>query len=89
MRVCIQIEDFLLCKVLFLPPESVTRVRVIPVNFKASINGRQVVEAGVTLGYFQLQTAAFKGRNEVVCACRAALSVGGPPTATAFCREVD
>lgn len=73
----------------FLPPESVTGVRVIPVKFKALMNGRQVVEAGVTLGYFQLQTAAFRGRNEVLCACQAALSVGGPPTATAFRREVD
>lgn len=89
MRVCIQIQDFLLCKVSFLPPESVTRVRVVPVNLKALINGGQVVEAGVTLGYFQWQTAAFKGHNEVLCACQAALSLGGPPTATAFCRGAD
>lgn len=93
MRVCIPIEDFLLCKAFFLPPESVTWVRDIPVNFKPLINGRQVVLTdvltGVTLGYFQLQTAAFKGRNEVLSDCQAGLSVGGPPNATVLCRTAD
>lgn len=82
-------EDFLLCEVSLLPPEAAAEVRVTPVNFEALINGRRVVEAGATSGYFQLRTAAFGGPDEVWCACQAAAGVGGPPTAAALCGGVD
>lgn len=61
MRVCIQIEDFLLFKVFFLLPESVTRVRDIPVNSNPTVNGRRALLPDATVGYSEMQHAAFKG----------------------------